>query len=208
MANDQGRNYGASPITQPDCPPKLLYYRVETASTIQYFRGQFAVINSNGRIETVVAGNSSGTVSCGVIWDFLDLNLAGPPSGMMSLTQGGFLPASTDAYAGVIYDPLQLYIMEESTAGTAISIDSLGLGVSWTYAATTGNTNTGFANSVISTSAAGVTTQNLLQLMNVYNIINQDGTINAPGDSCKWVVRIMRHQFGNACISIPQALTV
>src|SRR3990167_410600 len=208
MANDQGRNYGASPITQPDSPPKLLYYRVETASTIQYFRGQFAVINSNGRIETVIAGNSDGRVSCGVIWDFLDLNLAGLPSGMTSLTQGGFLPVSTDAFAGVIYDPMQLYIMEEGTAGTAIAIDSLGLGVSFTYTATTGNTSTGFANSIISTSAAGVTTQNLLQLMNVYNITNQDGTTNAPGDSCKWIVRIMRHQFNGVCLGLPQALTV
>src|SRR3990167_3251034 len=208
MANDQGVSYGARPFNAPDNPPKIMYYRVETSTTIQYFRGQFVVINSNGRIETVIAGNSSGTVSCGVIWDFLDLNMAGPPSGLTSLSQGAFLPASTDAYAGVIYDPLQLYIMEEDTAGTAINISSLGLGVSFTYTATTGNTNTGFANSVISTSAAGVTTQNLLQLMNVYNITNQDGTTNAPGDSCKWVVRIMRHQFGNACTAVPQALTV
>ena len=204
MANDQGRNYGASPITQPDCPPKLLYYRVETASTIQYFRGQFAVINSNGRIETVVAGNSSGTLSCGVIWDFLDLNLAGPPTGMLSLTQGGFLPANTDAVAGVIYDPDQLYIMEEGTAGTALALNSLGTGVSFTYNATTGNTTTGYANSIISTSAAGVTTQNLLQLMNIYNITNNDGTTNVPGASCKWVVRIANHQFNGNKLSVVQ----
>ena len=207
MANDQGKNYGARPITQPDSPPKILYYRVETASTIQYFRGQFAVLNSNGRVETVIADNSGGRLSCGVIWDFLDLDLAGPPSGMNSLTQGAFLPVNTDAFAGVIYDPQQLYIMEEGTAGTAINISSLGCGVSFTYIATTGNTTTGIANSIISTSAAGVTTQNLLQLMSIYNVVNDDGTINAPGDSCKWVVRIQRHQFGNAGISIPQALT-
>ena len=207
MANDQGRNYGASPITQPDCPPKLLYYRVETAATIQYFRGQFAVINSNGRIETVVAAASGGQFASGVIWDFLALNLAGLPTGMASLTQGGFLPANTDAMAGIIWDPDQLYIMEEGTAGTALALNSLGTGVSFTYNATTGNTTTGFANSIISTSAAGVTTQNLLQLMNIYNITNQDGTTNAPGASCKWVVRIMRHQFRNAVNSTPQALT-
>lgn len=207
MANDQGKNYGASPITQPDCPPKLLYYRVETSTTIQYFRGQFAVINSNGRVETVVAGASNGTLSCGVIWDFLDTNLAGIPSGMTSLSQGGFLPVSTDAFAGIIYDPLQLYVMEEGTAGASLAANSLGSGASFTYNATTGNTTTGFANSIISTSAAGVTTQNLLQLVNVYNIINNDGTVNAPGASCKWLVRIQRHQFNNAVNSTPQALT-
>lgn len=207
MANDQGKNYGAWPITQPDCPPKLLYYRVETSTTIQYFRGQFAVINSNGRVETVVAGNSNSTLSCGVIWDFLDLNLAGLPSGITSLTQGAFLPVSTDAFVGVIYDPLQLYLMEEGTAGTSLVAGSLGTGVSFTYIATTGNTTTGFANSIISTSAAGAVTSNLLQLMNIYNVINNDGTVNAPGASCKWVVRIQRHQFMNAGMSIPQALT-
>ena len=208
MANDQGKNYGAWPIFSPQSPPVTLPFRVETSATIQYFRGQFVVINSNGRVETVIAGNSSGTVSCGVILNFLDLNQAGIPSGMTSLSQGGFLPANTDGFAEVTIDPMQLYIMEEDTAGAAINISSIGLGVSFTYAATTGNTTTGFANSLISTSAAGVTTQNLLQLMNIYNITNQDGTTNAPGDSCKWVVRIMRHQFGNACISVPQALTV
>jgi len=207
MANDQGKNYGAWPITQPDSPPKVLYYRVETASTIQYFRGQFAVLNSNGRVETVVTGNSTGIVSCGVIWDFLDTNLAGPPSGMTSLSQGGFLPASTDAFAGIIYDPMQLYVMEEGTAGTALALNSLGTGVSFTYIATTGNTTTGFANSIISTSAAGALTSNLLQLVNIYNITNNDGTVNAPGASCKWIVRIQRHQFGNATISVPQSLT-
>ena len=143
-----------------------------------------------------------------MIWDFLDLNYAGIPSGMASLTQGGFLPVSTDAYAGVIYDPMQLYLMEEGTAGTAINVNSIGLGVSFTYIATTGNTTTGFANSIISTSAAGVTTQNLLQLVNVYDITNQDGTTNAPGDSCKWIVRIQRHQFNGACLGLSQALTV
>ena len=207
MANDQGKNYGAFPLTQPDSPPKLLYYRVETASTIQYFRGQFAVINSNGRIETVIADNSGGRLSCGVIWDFLDLNLAGPPTGMMSLTQGAFLPVSTDAFAGVIYDPQQLYVMEEKTGGGALTSNSIGTGVGFTYIATTGNTTTGFANSVVSNSAQGATTQNLLQLVQVYNITNNDGTTNDVGASCKWVVRIQRHQFANAGPAIPQALT-
>lgn len=208
MANDQGKNYGARPFSSPDSPPKVLYYRVETASTIEYFRGQFVVINSNGRVETVIAGNSSGTVSCGVIWGFSDISFAGLPTGMASLTQGAFLPVSTDAYAAVIYDPQQLYIMEEGSSGANLSINSLGTGVSFTYAATTGNTTTGWANSIISTSAQGVTTQNMLQLVNIYNIINNDGTINDVGDFCKWVVRIQRHQFNGACLSLPQALTV
>lgn len=206
MANDQGKSYGATPIFQPQSPPVTLPYRVETSSTIQYFRGQFVAINSNGRVETVVGTASGGLVSIGVIWNFLDLTQSGIPSGMTSLTQGGFLPVSTDAFAEVIVDPHQLYLMEEITGGTAISVSSIGLGVDFTYAATTGNTTTGFANSVLRNVGLTSGSNNLLQLMNVYNITNQDGTVNAPGASCKWVVRIQRHQFANVTLPNPQLL--
>lgn len=206
MANDQGKSYGASPIMNPQSPPVVLPYRVETSATLQYFRGQFVAINSNGRVEPVAATASGGVVSIGVVWNFLDLNLAGVPSGMTSLTQGGFLPASTDAFAEVIVDPHQLYLMEEITGGTAISTNSIGLGVDFTYIATTGNTTTGFATSVLRNVGLTVGSQNLLQLMNVYNIMNNDGTFNAPGASCKWVVRIQRHQFSNVTLPNPQLL--
>src|SRR3990167_7438987 len=207
MANDQGKNYGAFPITQPDSPPKILYYRVETSATLQYFRGQFVVINSNGRVQPVTSVASGGQVSTGVVWDFLDDNLAGPPSALFDLAQGAFLPAATPAFAGVIYDPNQLYIMEEKSGGSAISVNSIGTGVSFTYIATTGNTTTGIANVVLNNSGVGATTQNLLQLIGVYNIINNDGTINEPGAFCKWVVRIQRHSFANTAIPVPQELT-
>lgn len=207
MANDQGILYGARPFTAPSSPPKVLPFRVETSTTIQYFKGQFVAINSNGRVETVVGTASGGLVSCGVIWGFTDLNQAGLPSGMTSLSQGAFLPVSTDAYAEVIYDPHQLYLMEEITGGTAINVNSIGLGVDFTYIATTGNTNTGIANSILRNVGLTAGSQNLLQLMNVYNITNQDGTTNAPGASCKWVVRIQRHQFANVTLPNPQSLT-
>ena len=206
MANDQGKSYGAWPIMNPQSPPVTLPYRVETSSTIQYFRGQFVAINSNGRVETVVGTATGGLVSIGVILNFLDLTQAGIPSGMTSLTQGGFLPVNTDAFAEVIVDPHQLYLMEEITGGTAISVSSIGLGVDFTYIATTGNTTTGFANSVLRNVGLTSGSNNLLQLMNIYNITNNDGTTNAPGASCKWVVRIQRHQFANVTLPNPQLL--
>ena len=207
MANDQGKSYGVRPLTSPSSPPQILYYRVETSATLQYFRGQFVVVNSNGRVQPVTAVASGGQLISGVTWDFLDDNLSGPPSAMLSLTQGGFLPANTPGFAGVIYNPDQLYVMEEKSGGSAISVNSIGTGASFTYIATTGNTTTGWANVVVNNSGVGATTQNLLQLMGVYNIINNDGTINEPGAYCKWVVRIMRHTFTNSAIPVPQELT-
>ena len=206
MANDALSLLGARPFNAPACPPPVMYYRCETSATLQIFRGQFMAINSNGRVEPTVGTTTGALTSIGVAWDFLDLNLAGLPTGMNSLTQGAFLPVSTDAFVGVTYDPMQLYVMEEITGGTAIIVSSIGLGVDFTYIATTGNTQTGWSNSVLRNVGLTAGTANLLQLVNVYNILNQDGTVNAPGASCKWIVRIQRHQLGNVTLPLPQGL--
>lgn len=206
MANDQGLRLGAFPITDPGYPPALLPYRVETSSTLQYFRGQFLVLNSNGRVQPLAVGISNNLSSVGVCWEFLDMTQGGLPSAMTTTSAGAFLPANTDAFAMVTYDPMQLYIMEEITGGTAIGINSIGLGVDFTYIATTGNTTTGFATTVLQNVGLTAGTSNTLQLLNIFQIQNFDGTINNTGGSCKWIVRIQRHQFGNAEFSIPQGL--
>ena len=203
MANDQGKNYGAFPIMNPQSPPVLLYYKVETGTTLDWFRGAFVQINSRGN--AMIIAPSDNVSSCGVAWDFLDSNLAGLPSGMTSLSQGAYLPRATDGYVGVIIDPQQLYLMEEITGGTAMSANSIGYLVNFTYIATTGNTTTGFATTVLQNSTIATGTGPLLQLMNVYNITNNDGTTNVPGASCKWVVRIANHQFNGTKLSVAQA---
>ena len=203
MANDQGKNYGATPIFQPQSPPVLLYYKVETGATLDWFRGSFVQINSRGN--AMIIAPSDNVSSCGVAWTFLDNTLSSLPSGMTSLTQGGYLPRATDGYVGVIIDPAQLYLMEEITGGTAMSANSIGYLVNFTYIATTGNTTTGYANTVLQNSTIATGTGPLLQLMNVYNITNNDGTTNVPGASCKWVVRIANHQFNGTKLSLAQA---
>lgn len=200
MANDAGVNYGAFPIFNPQSPPVILYYKAETGATLDYFRGQFMRINSRGNVMPVAPSDNIG--SCGVAWTFQDTNLAGLPSGMTSLSQGAYLPRATDGYVGVIVDPQQLYLMEEITGGTAMSANSIGYLVNFTYTATTGNTTTGFATTVLQNSTISAGTGPLLQLMNVYNVTNQDGTTNAPGASCKWVVRIANHQFNGTKVSV------
>lgn len=201
MANDQGARYGAFPIFANDSPPKLLYYKANTAQAI--FRGQFVAVNNSGQVQVIAPGDN--IASCGIAWEFLDPNQAGLPSGMTTTSVAANLPASTDAVVGVTFDPQQLYLMEEITGGTALSAISLGQLVNWTYIGTaTGNTTTGYVNTVIQNSSVSSGTGPLLQLMNIYNIINQDGTVNAPGASCKWVVRIANHQFNGTKLSVAQ----
>ena len=202
MANDQGKSYGATPIFNPQSPPVILYYKAETGATLDYFRGQYVAINSRGNVQPIAP--SDNVASCGVAWLFEDTNLAGLPSGMTSLSQGGYLPRATDGYVGVIVDPAQLYLMEEITGGTAMSANSIGYLVNFTYTATTGNTTTGFATTVLQNSTIATGTGPLLQLMNVYNITNNDGTTNVPGASCKWIVRIANHQFNGTKLSVAQ----
>ena len=60
------------------------------------------------------------------------------------------------------------------------------------------------SNTVIQNSSVAAGTGPLLQLVDIYNIINNDGTVNAPGASCKWVVRIANHQFNGTKLSVPQ----
>ena len=202
MANDQGARYGAIPIYNPQSPPVLLYYKAETGSTLDIFRGQFVQINSRGNAQVIAP--TDNVSSCGVAWEFLDSNLAGLPSGMTSLSQGAYLPRATDGYIGVIIDPFQLYLMEEITGGTAMSANSIGYLVNFTYNATTGNTNTGMANTVLQNSTIATGTGPLIQLMGLQNIVNQDGTVNASGASAKWVVRIANHQFNGTKLSLAQ----
>lgn len=200
MANDQGKNYGAFPITSPDSPPKLIYYRANTAVNI--FRGQFVAVNNSGQVQIIAP--SDNVASCGVAWTFLDTNRAGLPSAMTTTSAGPYLPSGTDGYVGVIYDPQQFYVMEEITGGTAITALSVGLLANFTYIATTGNTTTGFANTVIQNSSVAAGTGPLLQLVGFYDITNNDGTANGAGASAKWVVRIVNHQFGQTKLSVPQ----
>lgn len=203
MANDQGARYGAFPFNAPKSPPTVLYFKANTAVNI--FRGQFVAVNNSGQVQVVAPGDN--VASCGIAWEFLDTNMAGLPSVITSLnntTSGPFLPSGNDANVGVIYDPDQLYVMEEITGGTALTAISLGQLVNWTYIATTGNTTTGYANTVIQNSSVSSGTGPLLQLMALENILNQDGTVNAAGASAKWVVRIANHQFNGTKLSVAQ----
>lgn len=202
MANDTNIR-GVFPIHAPDSPPRLHYLRANTAIAI--FRGQPVFINNSAQVTVVQVDSSLNTnIAVGVAWDFLDTNRAGLPSGMTTTSAGAFLPSSTEAFVGFTYDPMQLYVMEEDTAGTALNVNSANQSIAWTYQATTGNGNTGLANITLLRATILSSTGNLFQLMGLFDIKNNDGTDNAVGNYGKWIVRIQRHQFGNAVVSVPQ----
>lgn len=209
MANDTGVR-GLYPIlNQNGAPPQIFFYRAHTGSTI--FRGHPMFINNSGMAQVVDVNTSNNqNVSCGVAWEFLDTNRAALPASIMVLPNsvagtniGPFLPSNTDAFVGVTYDPMQLYLVEEDTAGTALSVNSAGQAVNWTYQATSGSNLTGYANITLLRATILSSTGNLLQLLGPLDILNQDATVNSPGNFCKWVVRIQRHQYGNAVPVVP-----
>lgn len=210
MANDTGVRGLFPLLNQNGAPPQLLFFRANTAT--QIFRGQPVFLNNSSQIQVVDVNTSNNSnVALGVAWEFLDSTRAGLVPGMTMLVNalgatnfGPFLPASTDAFVGVLYDPLQLYVIEEDTAGTALNANSGNQSIAFTYQATSGNNFTGYANITTIRATVLSSTGNLLQLMGPIDILNQDATVNAPGNFCKWLCRIQRHQLGNAFVSVPQ----
>src|SRR3990167_7268642 len=132
MANDTNVR-GLFPIFNMGPQLPLLYFRANTAVAI--YRGHPVFINNSGQCAIVSADSSANSnVAVGVAWDFLDSSRAGLPAGITVLqnssTQGPFLPSSTDAYVGVTYDPMQLYLAEEDTGGAALNVNSAGQALS------------------------------------------------------------------------------
>lgn len=198
MANDT-RIWGLYPIDQPMGNMRVTYYIANTALAL--YRYQPVVLNNSGQVETVAVGANNPLL--GTIVGFLDSKLSSLPSSLTSLTQGAYLPASTDAYVAVTDDPNQRYLLEEDTGGSALATTNIGNVADFTYIDTgTGNTTTGFSYAVLDRSTAATGTAGALQILAVQDIINQDGTQNAPGNFCKWVVRIANHQLNNTKLSV------
>lgn len=210
MANDTNVR-GLFPIlNQNGAPPQIYYWKANTAVSI--FRGQPVFLNNSAQIQVVDVNTSNNSnVAIGVAWEFLDSNRASLVPGMTMLVNalgstnfGPFLPSSTDGFVGVIYDPMQLYVIEEDTSGAALTINSGQQSVAFTYQATTGNNFTGYANITTIRTTILSSTGNLLQLLGPIDILNQDATVNTAGNFCKWLCRIQRHQLGNALALPPQ----
>lgn len=191
MANDQRRLTGCRPIIQPFGALRTQMFKVTTGSAIYLY--QPLTLDSNGQV--AVMTSAANQVFCGVPIGFLDTNRASIPSGVTTTTSAPNFPATgTDGYALVTVDPNQLYFMEEGTGGTALAATDIGTSVTFEEVSL-GNTTTGISNIVIQQSALGTSTQGCFQLLEVMDSVNSDGTANAAGSGCKWVVKPVRHQF-------------
>ena len=199
MTNDASSKLGMRPVTQPYGNMRIGYYKADTAQAL--YRYQPVALSATGTVK--VAGLADNTPVLGVIVGFLDSNKEALPDSMQDLTAGAYLPALKAGYVAVTDDPNQLYLLEEDTGGSALTLDAIGNTAVWTYLATTGNTTTGVANVVLDRSTIAADTGGSLQLVALGGETNSDGTHNAVGNNGKWVCRISNHQFGNQALSVP-----
>ena len=95
--------------------------------------------------------------------------------------------ASTLRLVYVMDDPNALFEVQETTGGTPLTINDVGLNTNFT--AGTPNTITGLSTFTISNSAEA--TANTLDVKIVALVQRED---NAIGDAAKWLVRLNKHQ--------------
>ena len=200
MANDERIMLGLRPLEQPFGGTKVHYYRAHTA--INIFRYQPVVLNNSGMVQ--VAPIVAMSPILGVVVGFLDANKAAMAGGMDRLTDssttGPFLPSGNDGYVAVADDPNQLFVCEEDTGGAPlINLQSIGRVVDFIYltgSTTNGNTTTGIAQVALDRSTVANGTGGVLTIVGIYDVVNQDGTMNASGNFSKWIVKINSHQNG------------
>lgn len=197
MANDDviRARGGLLPVGYPFGAFKKSYYRLTTASATadNLYIGMPVARDSNGRVTTAVAIAASGVTLLGSIVGFLDPNLEALPSAMESTQAGAYLPGGADAQILVADDPDQIFVLQEDTGGTALTASEIGNSVTLTYRSTSGDTTTGYATIELDRSSAGTGTGGNLIIHNLAQNMNSDGTRNAPGNFCKWEVRIVNH---------------
>ena len=193
MANDARTRLGLRPIAQPYGNIQVGFFTVDSSQA--YYLYQPVKIGSNGGI--VAAGSAANTTILGVIVGFMDTNRAGLPSVLTSLSRGPYLTASETSNYGVICttDPNQFYMIEEGTGGT----DSVRGSIGETYEifeADSGDANSGVCRCIMTQSSYETATSGMIQLVELADYVNADGSVNTYGDNAKWIVRLVRPQYG------------
>lgn len=197
MANDDWitARGGLLPLQYPFGNYRKNFYRLTTGgATVNVFLGMPVDLDSNGGAVPITIGSNNRAI--GSVVGFADTDRAALPSGMLSLTAGAYLPGNTDAYVLVADDPAQEFVVQENTGGTALTASEAGNGCWVAYRSSSGNTTTGYTTLELSRANVSTGTDGLLLLVRpLEGPINSDGTVNAPGNYCKWVSRIMNHRF-------------
>lgn len=197
MANDDliRARGGLLPVDYPFGNFKKTYYRLTTgAAAMNIFIGTPVDLDATGRAATIELTGSNNTL-LGSVVGFLDTNLEALPSAMETTTAGAYLPGNTDAYVLVADDPMQDFILQEDTGGSALTLSEVGNNANMIYRSSSGDTTTGYATAELDRSSAGTGTGGVLMIKQLHRMMNSDGTPNAVGNYGKWIVRIVRHRF-------------
>ena len=200
MAND---NYprGLVPVNWPKIP--VHYYRIGTSQDV--FLGEVVDLASTGFITNAIDVTTAGIVQAiGVAVGFagpLKRGLANDDpfldaSDLSTLAAG--LPAG-DRWVAVADDPDQEFIVQADTGGTLATITAVGESAALIYRATSGNTDSGWANLEMDASTNAASTGQLLRIVGLHDAVNVDGTENTGGANfAKWRVRILDHRLSQS----------
>jgi len=196
MANDDQirARGGLLPVDYPTGNFRKTYYRLTTSAAAGVYLGQPMAADNGGRVTTLALANSSA-VCIGSVVGFADTNLEALPSAMETTQAGAYLPANTDAYVAICDDPNQDFMVQEDTGGSALTVADVFGNAAMIYRTSSGDTTTGYSTAELDRSSVGTGTGGFLMLKAVHRQMNSDGTANAPGNYCKWIVRITNHQF-------------
>ena len=196
MANDDtiAARGGLLPVQYPYGNYRRTLYKLTTSATAAVFIGQPMDLDNNGKV--VPAETANATSSIGPVLGFTDTNKAGLPSGMDSLTQGGYLPANKDAYCVVADDPDQLFQIQEDTGGSALTQSSVGNTLNFVPRTSSGNTTTGYSTFEADRSSVVGTDSGQLMIVGLVDVMNSDGTKNGFGNYAKLLVRNNWHRYG------------
>jgi hypothetical protein len=158
-------------------------------------------------IGAVVALSADGIVVQGdAVTNTEDTSLLGVAVGFLvdnaaPLTTKPFLDVSEytldNAYVMVADDPDQEYVIEEDTGSTALTQSGAGNAYYGAYDAASGNTTTGWSTLRLDRSTGTTTTSGVFIAWRPSYGINSDGTPNAVGNYCKWIVTIANPQKGS-----------
>lgn len=103
--------------------------------------------------------------------------------------------ASTLRLVAVADDPNLLFEIQESSGGTALTLNDMGLNANFVVAA--GSTTTGRSGVELDNSTPPATTNTFdLKIVSVANRADNDST-TASSANIKWIVRINRHVYSN-----------
>jgi len=187
MANTS-KPCGLRPVSQPYGSIRCNWYKMVTGCAIYMYHPM--ALNASGYAETATVGSDNALVGSAI--GFADNDWA-----PISDSYSGYCPANpssvdSSGYVNVLIadDPEQLFIIEEDSAGTALTVAANFAGIDLCYLAASGSTVSGISYCCADASTVGTNTGQQLQL-----IKKLDRSDNAYGDYCKWIARIHYHKY-------------